>query len=633
MKFISTIRIHHTVRPMIRLLIVLVIFAAGCQQAPRDATSDQSADSVIDKMRRDIGFSVGSGDQRSNFAYLDSVRPLVDSMRHYGVTSTWHRIRGMAELQAYDFSNAARSFETATVVARQQDTTNKYYGAALAQFGHMEATRGNYDTALLLLQQALPIGLRAGDSNTVALSCLGLSKCYEVMQDTSAERRYLFLGLSYANTPVYKQFFVHNTLVFYRKADNKAAAKTFTERILEDSLRFDVYTPVQRAEAFGTMMADQGHYHRARAYFEDALQLYRSMGERKASAYFNLGHVSLQLQQHAVAGTYLDTALWLARSEGDPAVLSAVFAARSQFQRAKQHWPQALQSMDSLFFYHRRQDSASRRAEAMEIDTRFRVRETKLELAEAQVQRMYMAAAVRRRNNFIVMGLIVLVCGGYFAWRWYSRSRKKAEAREKALTDQMLRSRMEPHFIFNSLGVLQGYIQSGESDKAKTYIGSFARLAKISLDNSRQGWVPLADEVEALEAYLSMQSSNYARMSYEVRVYPGYREDELEVPTMLIQPFVENAVIHGVAATPEPVHITVTIDRGDGVLRCIVEDNGPGLRHRTEAPGKVSESTKITEARLDILKWETGRQASVSVRDKRQVQGRGVLVELDLPYR
>ncbi|WP_221198094.1 sensor histidine kinase [Chitinophaga barathri] len=622
---------HRTL--MNRLLFIFFSIATGCQQPAVETLSDAGADSIVNMMRRDIGFSIRTGEQRHNFAYLDSIRPLVDSLRHYGVTSTWHRIRGMAEMMIYDYSNAARSFETATILARQQDTTNKFYGAALSQFGHFEGLRGNYDTALVLLQQALPIGLRTDDSNTVALSCLGLSKCLELMHDTAGEHRYLFLGLRYANAQVYKEYFVHNILVYYRKGAMNDSAKIFTQRILQDSLRFNVYTPAERAEVLGAMMADQELYEKARHYMADALTFRRAVGELTAGIYFNLGNVNMQLKNYRVASAYLDTALLLARVEGDPAVLARIFSARAQLQHSHQHWVQVVQSMDSFYFYHQREDSASRQADAMEIDTRFRVRETKLELAEANVQRMYMAAEVRRRNNLIILGLLLVVGGAYIAWRRYRRSRRKSEAREKMLIDQMLRSRMEPHFIFNSLGVLHGFIQAGETEKAKAYIGSFSRLAKISLDNSRQGWVPLADEIEALEAYLSIQSKNYARMSYDISVFEGYRQDELEVPTMLIQPFVENAVIHGVAAMSEPCHIRVSIRRGDGVLHCVIEDNGPGLRHRMQAPGKTSESTQITEARLDILKWETGRDTSLSIRDKKQVQGRGVLVALDLPYR
>src|SRR5690606_31694852 len=174
------------------------------------------------------------------------------------------------------------------------------------------------------------------------------------------------------------------------------------------------------------------------------------------------------------------------------------------------------------------------------------------------------------------------------------------------LEQRLLRTQMEPHFIFNTLGILQSYIRLEEKQKALTYLKQFSRLLRNSLELSRESLVPLADELQTLSYYLGLQQMRYED-GFDFRVeHPTVADDELQewlIPPMLIQPFVENAIIHGVDSIDGRGEVSVAVERAgeEGRLRVRIVDNGPGvLAMGDRVKGKKkSLSTAISKERLE----------------------------------
>src|SRR5690606_16133548 len=135
------------------------------------------------------------------------------------------------------------------------------------------------------------------------------------------------------------------------------------------------------------------------------------------------------------------------------------------------------------------------------------------------------------------------------------------------LEQRLLRTQMEPHFIFNTLGGLQSYIRLDEKEKALKYLKNFSRLLRNSLELSRENLVPLAEELETLEYYLALQRMRYEeKFDYHID-YHDINQEELRdwfIPPMLIQPFVENAIVHGVEGLQGKGQITVVVSERPG---------------------------------------------------------------------
>ena len=232
----------------------------------------------------------------------------------------------------------------------------------------------------------------------------------------------------------------------------------------------------------------------------------------------------------------------------------------------------------------------------------------------------------------------------------YTR-RKQRELQERArhiqlqknaieLEQRLLRTQMEPHFVFNALGALQSFIRLDEKQQALKYLKQFSRLLRNSLELSRESQVPLADELETLSYYLELQRMRYDnRFDFRIdhRAIAGEELQEWFIPPMLIQPFVENAIIHGVDNLDGKGEITVVVtkDLSDGRLRVTITDNGPGVNATQKRPKgkKKSLSTTISRERLHILEQEHGMTFGVTVTDRSTLSGeeQGTVVELLIP--
>ncbi len=203
------------------------------------------------------------------------------------------------------------------------------------------------------------------------------------------------------------------------------------------------------------------------------------------------------------------------------------------------------------------------------------------------------------------------------------------------LEQRLLRSQMDPHFIFNTLSVLQSLIRSNDNEKSVKYLNQFARLLRVSLENSREAFVPLGQEIEALENYLSLQAMRFEGVfEYRVERYEGLDEDEIMIPPMLIQPFVENAIQHGIQNLQEKGELLVRFSKDDGLIHCLIEDNGHGIRKTvSNNTGKQSLSTHITRERLNILSRRTGRTANLEIHNKEEEgKGRGTIIKIAIPF-
>ena len=185
--------------------------------------------------------------------------------------------------------------------------------------------------------------------------------------------------------------------------------------------------------------------------------------------------------------------------------------------------------------------------------------------------------------------------------------RREAAEREKIreLETAALRAQMNPHFIFNCLQAIQSYIVQNDRDAATTYLARFAKLVRLALHGSVDGRHSLAEEIAMLDNYLHLEQMRFrGKFEFVIRA-EGLDLDEIILPPMLVQPFVENALIHGLQNHETGGRVEVIFAQKGNVLEVLVTDNGPGfLENETamqdKAPHK-SVGMMLTQKRLDLL--------------------------------
>ncbi|MCO6492252.1 MAG: histidine kinase [Phaeodactylibacter sp.] len=214
----------------------------------------------------------------------------------------------------------------------------------------------------------------------------------------------------------------------------------------------------------------------------------------------------------------------------------------------------------------------------------------------------------------------LVLCGMFYYQRQrITRLEKEAAIRQQiaGLERSALQAQMNPHFIFNCLNSIQNFILTNEKKKAVEFLARFARLVRHNLNASVQGRVTLAEEVQILENYLALERERFnQKIDYRITVEEGLEEEDITFPPLLIQPYVENAVIHGLAKKEGGGTVAIHFQRDNGVLAVTIRDNGLGFRQEEgQAPSTRHSSVgmTITQKRLELLGSTEGRAVQVEV--------------------
>ncbi len=220
--------------------------------------------------------------------------------------------------------------------------------------------------------------------------------------------------------------------------------------------------------------------------------------------------------------------------------------------------------------------------------------------------------------------------------------RKEAEYKQLIAETEtaVLRLQMDPHFIFNSMNSINSYLLNKSVDTASDYLTRFANLMRMILKLAEKPFITITGEIEILERYLKVEAMRLEKkFTYHFAVDPELDPDEVELPTMILQPFVENAIWHGISPKEGEGHIAIRFWQKTPYLYCSIEDNGVG---RAAAKSKTLQSEKheskalsITERRLKLLDNGDGLVGSFEMLDLYSETGvaMGTKVVLELPIR
>ncbi|HRH64766.1 MAG TPA: histidine kinase [Bacteroidia bacterium] len=192
---------------------------------------------------------------------------------------------------------------------------------------------------------------------------------------------------------------------------------------------------------------------------------------------------------------------------------------------------------------------------------------------------------------------------------------------------QALQAQMNPHFIFNCLNSINGFILQNDVGAASTFLIKFSKLIRLILEHSNEKTISLQSELDALKLYIDMESLRFGKkFSCFIQVDIDVMPDAVRVPPLILQPFVENAIWHGLLHKESDGVLTILVHQQDSFLECVIEDNGVGREAAAEFKskkysGSKSLGMKLTTERLALLNKEGNKDSSVRVEDLRNETG------------
>ena len=245
-----------------------------------------------------------------------------------------------------------------------------------------------------------------------------------------------------------------------------------------------------------------------------------------------------------------------------------------------------------------------------------------------------------------IMAVLLVILAVFILFRIRLRSVRKEERRKAAFQKQLaevemhaLRAQMNPHFLFNSLNSIKYYAMTKTPRETADYLGTFAMLIRRILQNSREDLVPLKDELEALRLYIEIESLRLEdKFDHRIHVAEDIDPEQLRLPPMLVQPYVENAIWHGLMNKEERGTLTVDISMVSEELRIMIEDDGVGRAKAEEIKNKTAHrersfGMRITAERMELAAQTLGLGLRSTVEDLVDASGSpcGTRVVLFIP--
>ena len=226
----------------------------------------------------------------------------------------------------------------------------------------------------------------------------------------------------------------------------------------------------------------------------------------------------------------------------------------------------------------------------------------------------------------LIMVFVFVSMGIFIIYSIIKKEKEKAEINKKIseLKLQALRAQMNPHFIFNTLNAIQYFITNNDQKHAFAYLEKFSKLLRRILDYSDKASLPLDKELETLELYMELQLLRFEdKFEYTINVDPAIDIHNTEIPTMIIQPFIENAIQHGLSRLKKKGKIQINLSLKNNQLECTIEDNGIGIKKalelkRKKTPLMKSNGINITRERLSIINAEQRDDIQITVIDLKE---------------
>ncbi len=561
-------------------------------------------------------------------------------------------------------SQYARALELYALALKQYDAANDKLGIAdtYNNMGVVYYSIADYKKALDYYLKALPIYEQSGDRKLANIHT-NIGIIYKNLAEPAKALDYYKRALTIYESSGNRRG-IANTLAnignAYDDLDSTAPALDFHRRAIAINQAIGNLKGVaNNFNSIGIIYSGVGDYAKAEEFLHKSLRLYEQLGEknsmsvalmeigklyRKAPDGFLLERGVQPSMRYASALSYCRRALNLATEIGalDRQAfaweeLSAVYEAKNDHANALRAFKKAVALRDSIMNAENKSEIAGR---TMQFE--FEKKEALLKADHQREQEIAFEKLKQQRmqNNSVLGGAALLLIGGVTTFLLYKKradaeqQRKEAELRARVTETEMkaLRAQMNPHFIFNSLNSIGDYITKHDTAAADYYLTKFAKLMRLILENSEKREVPLTDDLKALELYMQLEAMRLnKKFVYDIKVDDALDRENTLVPPLILQPFVENSIWHGLANKEGDGRILIRIQKENGMIRCTVEDNGVGRSHTPpglSADRKPSFGIKITKARIDILNQIKQANATVELTDLPE----GTRVEVKLPF-
>jgi len=573
-----------------------------------------SEQEIIDTYRK-IGYaSFQTGKLLETKEYMEKAlvlgRKIQDTVRIIGALT----YIGSAEQKAGHYNLALESFLEALALESYYFDSLKIHtrgnfdwntrGNILNGCGNVHSRLGNPDKALDFHRQALPVYNITGDTTSLAFLYNNMAICHMYKGAFGEAMACLTEGLAYTGENRFDKprslLYSNMGNVYWYQEEYDIALEWMLKHLYLNRELGDIADLSSACNSVGGLYLNLGEYEKAEEFLLEGLALARE------------AHFLMSVQQNLLA-------------------LSDLEEERKDPGKALKYYKQYMAVKDSIM-------NEKVTTKVAEMQTRF---DTERIANELQIESLKVKNRERLIFGIVIILIFTLITIYLLFNRYKLKQRNQKNKLEKQYLDieqRLLRAQVNPHFIFNSLNSIKGYMLNRKTEEAATYLDKFATLMRLNLHNSRESFISLADDIHALKIHMELENLRFPhKFNFNIYVDEDIDPERIYVPPLLVQPYVENAILHGLLKKEGQGLLNIRFEKKESKLHITVQDDGIGRAASIEhKPGNKKESLgmKLTLERLELLKSEYGLDISLNIIDLKSESGEaaGTRVELLIPF-
>ncbi len=474
--------------------------------------------------------------------------------------------RSDAIKSALDYSQEA--LELAETVENPSDGLKRSINVSLNSIGNIYQTLEQYDLAIDKFSQSIKLEKELGNKLGLAINYQNIGECYEAQGK-------LDLALNSFNT----------------------------------SLRFNEEINSEKGKVICNSSIAHVYVHQER--IDEAIQILKNtltkaiaLGDQKiiTSVYVNLGFAFLKNGNYSEAKNNLTKSLEIATKYNLPAEIAESNKFLSELYIKKDDFKKGMEFYKEFKKYEEQITSNLNLRYVNDMIVRYESEKRSSQIETLAKENEIVRLKLRKnRTTLLISGIALALLAGilYILYRQYQLN---SEKKLLTLEQTMLRSQMNPHFLFNSLNSIKLYIINNEKKNAVHYLNKFSKLVRKILEASSQREIPLAEELETVELYMNIENIRFSNeINFTINIADDLDIHSVKIPSLILQPFLENALWHGLSSKEGQKNITLDAKKGEnGFINIAITDDGVGR----DAAEKIKESKvlKRKSVGIDITK-------------------------------
>jgi len=505
---------------------------------------------------------------------------------------------------ALDYNQKA--LELAESIENPSNHIKRSINVALNGIGNLYQTLEQYDLAILQFERALKLEEELGNKLGLAINHQNIGHCMELKGDLEAALENYRKSLAYneeIDSDIGRLICKNSLAQIYLKQDMPYLALVLLEPLHEES---------------------------------------KSIGDYSITSlvFINTGWAHTKLANYDEAEDFIQEGLKMAQNRNIPSNILYAYEKMSDLENTRGDYKKAYEFYKKADEYDKQISNATNLRYMNDIIVKYENEKKNNQIAVLAKENEIVRLRLKKNQTTLLVSALIVGLISSILYILYRQYQSKNEKRVLTLEQQMLRSQMNPHFLFNSLNSIKLYIINNEQKNAVHYLNKFSKLVRKILEASSQKEIPLSEELGTMELYMNIENIRFSNeIDFKIEVEEGINVDNIKIPSLTLQPFLENSLWHGLSPKDGEKKIQINVKHKDkGHVTIEIMDNGIGrtmaeVNKENRVLKRKSLGIRITKERLANFAKDYQNKFDVDILDLFDENGdpNGTKVVLDIP--